>query len=280
MGVAHRPVGHLPSYPHPPKLKEIPTFLPQFSGVPVHLSPFRPSHGPTSLFNDCNGSEADDPHKGSQTSPIPGRLADRGPIPGGGTSEHSDSGRPDTVFRVDNQTREVRHQTHSMFSFMGYEYHLDSALVKPTRERWFKLQDLILHLKSKHDLTARCLMSLIGLLATTEKMVMERRLHMKPSQFYIKEHWRYSQLLDSLLPWSEAISAYLAQGFSVTVAERISGPQRSSTRTIYKSKCPLFERWCRENSLGFSTPSVKQVSHFFHVPVLISKQTPVDHWWL
>ena len=57
-----------------------------------------------------------------------------------------------------------------VFSFMGYEYHLDSAHVKPTQERWLKLQDLILRLKSKHVLTARCLMSLIGLLASTEKM--------------------------------------------------------------------------------------------------------------
>ena len=31
-----------------------------------------------------------------------------------------------------------------VFSFLGYEYHLDSALVKPTQERWLKLQDLIL----------------------------------------------------------------------------------------------------------------------------------------
>ena len=45
-----------------------------------------------------------------------------------------------------------------VFSFVGYEYHLDVALVKPTQERWLKLQDLILRLKSKHVLTARCLM--------------------------------------------------------------------------------------------------------------------------
>ena len=57
-----------------------------------------------------------------------------------------------------------------VFSFLIYEYHLDSALVKPTQERWLKLQDLILRLKSKHVLTARCLMSLIGLLASTEKI--------------------------------------------------------------------------------------------------------------
>ena len=56
-----------------------------------------------------------------------------------------------------------------VFSFVGYEYHLDSALVKPTQERWLKLQDFILQLKSKHVLTARCLMSLIGLLASTER---------------------------------------------------------------------------------------------------------------
>ena len=37
-----------------------------------------------------------------------------------------------------------------LFSFVGYEYHLDSALVKPTQERWLKLQYLILRLKSKH----------------------------------------------------------------------------------------------------------------------------------
>ena len=96
-----------------------------------------------------------------------------------------------------------------VFSFMGYEYHLDSALVKPTQERLLKLQDLILRLKSKHVLTAKCLMLLIRLLASTEKMVLEGHLHMRPFQFHLKEHWRFPQSLDTLLPWTETISAYL-----------------------------------------------------------------------
>ena len=96
-----------------------------------------------------------------------------------------------------------------VFSFVGYEYHLDSALVKPTQERWLKLQDFILQLKSKHVLTARCLKSLIGLLASTEKMVPEGRIHMRPFQFHLKEHWKFPQSLDSLRPWTEAISAHL-----------------------------------------------------------------------
>ena len=53
------------------------------------------------------------------------------------------------------------------------------------------------------------------------------------------------------------------EGFSVEVAERIASPQRSSTRTVYKSKWALFEKWCRENSVDFSTSSVKQISDFF-----------------
>ena len=67
------------------------------------------------------------------------------------------------------------------------------------------------------------------------------------------------------------------QGFSVEVAERIAAPQRSSTRTIYKSKWAIFEKWCRENSVDFSTPSVKQISDFFHVHVPRPKQAPLDH---
>ena len=119
---------------------------------------------------------------------------------------------------------------------------------------------------------ARCLMLLIGLLASTEKMVPEGRLHLRPFQFHLKEHWKYPQLLDNLLPFCAALNRdptsttsvnnsaqtipqlYVPQqsttsqpphlvsrsgklqeqGFSVEVAERIAAPQRSSTRTIYR----------------------------------------------
>ena len=45
--------------------------------------------------------------------------------------------------------------------------------------------------------------------------------------------------------------------------QRMAAPQRSSTRTIYKSEWALFEKWCREISVDFSTPSVKEISDFF-----------------
>ena len=57
--------------------------------------------------------------KGSQTSPIPGRLAYQGPVSERSTSEHSDHGRPDTVLRVYNQSRGVQTQTNSGLFFRG-----------------------------------------------------------------------------------------------------------------------------------------------------------------
>ena len=60
----------------------------------------------------------------------------RAPVSGKSTSKHSDSGGPNSVLRVDNKSGEVRTKTYSMFSFMGYEYHLDLALVKRTQERF------------------------------------------------------------------------------------------------------------------------------------------------
>ena len=104
MGIIDRPIGHLPSHPHPPKLKEIPKVLPHVTGVPVHLPPFQTSHNPLGLYNDCKGSEANGPLQRTQTSPIRGRLVDQVPVSGGSPSEHSASGRPNPVLGVDNKS--------------------------------------------------------------------------------------------------------------------------------------------------------------------------------
>ena len=111
-----------------------------------------------------------------------------------------------------------------------------------------QLQDLILRLKSKLVLIARCLMSLIGLLASMEKTVPEGRLHMRPFQFHLKEHWRYPQSLDSLLPWTETIAAHLGRWQNpskvmkgadlhpkTTVSNSLQTPQRRLGRSLRSS---------------------------------------------
>ena len=113
MGIVDRPIGRLPSHPHPPKLKEIPKVLPQVTGVPVHLPSFRASHSPPGLYNDRKGSEAHGPLQRTQTSPIPGRLADQVPVSGRVPSEHSGSGRPKPVIGVDNKPGKIRTESYS-----------------------------------------------------------------------------------------------------------------------------------------------------------------------
>ena len=103
VGIVDRSIGHLPTHPHPSKLKEIPKVLLQVTGVPIHLPPIRTSHSPPGLYNDRKGSETNGPLKRTQNSPIPGRLADQVPVSGGSPSEHIGSGRPNSVLGVDNK---------------------------------------------------------------------------------------------------------------------------------------------------------------------------------
>ena len=88
---------------------------------------------------------------------------------------------------------------------MKYEYHLNSALVKPNQESWQKLLALIPRINSQSAVTARHLMSLIGLLASTKKIVPEGSLHTRPLQWHHKENWKFPQQLDKLLSWTDFV---------------------------------------------------------------------------
>ena len=79
-----------------------------------------------------------------RTSLIPGEWVSLVPVSRGSPSEQSGSG---SLGWIINQEKSGLKSTQVLLC-VGYEYHLDSGLVKPTQERWLKLQDLILRLKS------------------------------------------------------------------------------------------------------------------------------------
>ena len=107
----------------------------------IHLPPLRAGHGPSGVYNDCKRSEADSPDKGNQTSPVPGRLADRAQSQEEAqTNTHTVVDLTQSLGWIINQEKSKLKPT-QVFSFVGYEYHLNSALVKPSQERWLKLQD-------------------------------------------------------------------------------------------------------------------------------------------
>ena len=102
---------------------------------------------------------------------------------------------PRKYLRRDNKSGEVRTQTYSGVSVRWLRIPPGFSPCKTHSERWLSLQDLILHLKSKHVLTSRCLMSLTGFLTSTEKMVLEGCLHMILFQSNLKEHWSFSLVI-------------------------------------------------------------------------------------
>ena len=165
-------VGRLPTHPHPPKLKEIPTRFCYKSQVFQFTSlPFGLATAPQVFTMIVKEVKQMALSRGLGVHQYLDDWLIR--------SQSQEDAQVNTQAVVDltqslgwiiNQEKSELKPT-QVFLFVGYEYRLDSALVKPTPERWLKLQDLILRLKSKHVLTARCLMSLIGLLASTEKMV-------------------------------------------------------------------------------------------------------------
>ena len=100
-------------------------------------------------------------------------------------------------------------QPTQIFDFVGYQYDLRLGLVRPTQERWSKLTALISALNQRSVLTARELMSLIGLLASTEKLVPQGRLHMRPLQWHLKKFWNFKESLDKKIPWDNQMKSHL-----------------------------------------------------------------------
>ena len=100
---------------------------------------------------------------------------------------------PDTVLRGHNKLGEVRTQSTQVFLFVGYEFHLDLALVIPLREmaqfcfdfRMFDVANWVACLNGENG---------PGGTPSLEA----------PFQFHLKEHWRYPQSLHSLFPWTES----------------------------------------------------------------------------
>ena len=209
MGDINRPTRRLPPSSNSPKIPKIPAICTQVSDISVHLSSIRASPSSSSVHHDSERSKTHGLITGHKDTPIFGRLADQGSISGG--VSHNTKVVVDLTESLGWMINQIKSELipTQVLSFVGYEYHLNSALVKPTQERWQKLQALILRITNQSALTARHLISLIGLLASTEKMVPEGRLHMRPLQWHLKENWTFPQSLDKLLPWSDSIIAHL-----------------------------------------------------------------------
>ena len=96
-----------------------------------------------------------------------------------------------------------------VFDFVGYQYDLKLGKVRPTQERWQTLHKKVLSLLTVTQCRVRQLMSLIGLLTATEKQVHLGRLHMRPIQWHLKNHWKTPESLEKWIPIPKSLHSHL-----------------------------------------------------------------------
>ena len=96
-----------------------------------------------------------------------------------------------------------------VFDFVGYQYNLLHGLVRPTRNRWESILQKVSFLLTNLTCQVRQFMSLIGLLMATEKQVLLGILHMRPTQWHLKNHWRVPESLEREIPVPRALHPHL-----------------------------------------------------------------------
>ena len=96
-----------------------------------------------------------------------------------------------------------------VFDFVGYQSDLQAGQVRPTPDRWQSLQNKIWEILSLPACPVRQFMSLIGLLTATEKQVHLGRLHMRPIQWHLKNHWRIPESLEKVIPIPRSLHPHL-----------------------------------------------------------------------
>ena len=96
-----------------------------------------------------------------------------------------------------------------VFDFVGYQFDLRSGRVRPTLDQMSSLQTKIQTLLSVLAYLIQQFMSLIGLLTATEKQVHLGRLHMRPIQWHLKNHWRIPESLEKVIPIPRSLHPHL-----------------------------------------------------------------------
>jgi hypothetical protein len=75
------------------------------------------------------------------------------------------------------------------FVFLGEYFRMDLGLVFPPEKKYLALRQFILTFLAKTSVNARQFSQLLGLLNSLADVVRLGRLHIRPLQFYLLEHW-------------------------------------------------------------------------------------------
>ena len=188
MGHIHRSHRRLPTctYSHP--VSKVPQVSFPRCHLPVHQPTLRASNSPPHFHRYSQGSKTDSLTIRNQAPPIPGRLVNPCPLKTGMHGADPKTAKAGEGFGLYSKPQEVRPHTFTDVRLPRIPFLLDLALVKPMQDRWTKLQEMFHRLSMKSVISARTLMSTIGLLASMEKTIKLGRMHMRSFQWHLKTH--------------------------------------------------------------------------------------------
>ena len=171
MGYIHKSDRRLPTCPYSYPVTKVPQILPQRRHLLIYQPPVRPSHSSIGVHKPCERSQAYSPTTGNQTTPIFGRMVYSSSFQTGLHQTNTKTTKTGKRPRICSKLKKSELIPSQRFDFLGYHFLLDMALVKPTQDRWKKLQEMFHRFSLKSVISARTLMSTIGVLASTEKTV-------------------------------------------------------------------------------------------------------------
>ena len=96
-----------------------------------------------------------------------------------------------------------------VFNFIYYPFDLKEGKVRPIPEHWQALIDKIQTILSSPVCPVWQFKSLIGLLTATEKQVHLGQLHMRHTQWHLKNNWRVPESLEKVIPVPRLLHPYL-----------------------------------------------------------------------
>ena len=101
-------------------------------------------------------------------------------------------------------------QPKQVFSFLGALFDLQQGLVRPTQESLQSIQSWASRFRSLSSASAHSWQCLLGILAAQEKFIPLGRLHMRPLQWHLQDHWHQaSQPPDTEIPITSDVKEVL-----------------------------------------------------------------------
>ena len=179
--------------------------------VPVCGYAFWPSHSSQGIHYLSQGSEKDGLEVGHLSSHVPRRLAYQSQQLSGGSFCNSNFVGVDSQAGVDCKQGEVRFASKASFHLPGPGFRPVRGVCYPTEARFLPIQEAIHPLLFNPHTAPRQVMHLLGLLASTEKLVPQGRLHIQHLQFHLRKNYNchLKGALDSPISLDPSVKVHL-----------------------------------------------------------------------